>query len=200
MKKHCNVDGCGRRRAKSGLCKGHFRRLEKYGDVQADIPILLNSGPDVKTFEQKTAEFFSRITKTDTCWIWNGIRNPAGYGEYGKWRGRKMLAHRLSYLIHNGALPDGAIVCHTCDNPWCVNPDHLFLGTNGDNTQDALKKGRLPTGEKSYKAKLKESDVIFIRGYANDIPNKILAQRYGVTDAAIYNVRHFKTWKHLQSA
>lgn len=102
--------------------------------------------------------FWSRVEKTDGCWLWTGWKNPRGYGVlykgkgYGRRGGKHVQVHRLSYTIHFGAIPtdDGIewCVCHRCDNPSCVRPDHLFLGTDADNMADCKAKGRNARGEK----------------------------------------------------
>lgn len=87
--------------------------------------------------------FFDKINKTDSCWLWIAAkRGEAGYGCM-KFEGKLVDAHRISYRIHTGSIPKGFVVCHSCDNRLCVNPNHLFLGTQKDNMQDCLRKGRL---------------------------------------------------------
>ena len=91
--------------------------------------------------------FWAKVEKrtgTD-CWKWLGDPSRAGYGSL-RVGGRNRLAHRVSYVLANGPIPSGMLVCHRCDNPSCVNPAHLFLGTHGDNTRDAIQKGRLDPG------------------------------------------------------
>lgn len=94
--------------------------------------------------------FFNKIEKTTTCWIWTGaIRGKSGYGCL-KYNGKVVDAHRISYIIHFGTIPNNKLVCHTCDNRKCVNPDHLFLGTYKDNHDDCVKKGRIIFSKKKH--------------------------------------------------
>jgi hypothetical protein len=98
--------------------------------------------------EQRFWAFVKKSDDSRACWEWQGNRNDSGHGRFS-WDGHKNYAHRFSYIIHIGPIPPGLLVRHRCDNPPCVNPSHLLLGTKGDNAQDAKERGLLPTGDLS---------------------------------------------------
>jgi len=133
------------------------------------------------------------------CWIWMGA-NRRGYGQI-KINNKNIYAHRVSYMMYKGRIGKGIHVCHTCDIPECVNPDHLFLGTAKDNFLDMVRKGRSPTsfygkfGEKNPQAKLCAEDVIFIR--QSKIPASELAIRFNVSISNITAIRRRDQWKHI---
>ena len=85
--------------------------------------------------------FFQKVNKTDSCWLWTGAFTSRGYGSFGV-NGKNISAHRYSYQIHTGQIPIGLVVCHTCDTPSCVNPEHLWIGTQSDNMKDMVSKDR----------------------------------------------------------
>lgn len=128
------------------------------------------------------------------CWGWRGNKNQAGYGQFRIGRkGRVMSAHRVSWEIHNGPIPEGLIVMHRCDNPSCVNPAHLFVGTHKDNMRDAAKKGRLsaphakPHRPHTRVRKLTDDQVRSIR--RDDRPVWQIAAEHDVVETTIYGIR-----------
>ena len=94
--------------------------------------------------ETFVSRFWSRVIKTDTCWIWDSARTAAGYGDFTL-EGQVRTAHRYSWELAHGPIPEGMFICHHCDNPPCVRPDHLFLGTHQDNMDDAKAKRNMKT-------------------------------------------------------
>ncbi len=156
---------------------------------------------------ERLARFWSRVSKTDTCWDWTGGKFGNGYAAVS-WDGRTTEAHRISWFIAHGPIPDGLWVLHRCDRPICVNPEHLFLGTPADNSRDRDVKGHYVSGIKAHPecaargernggAKLTEDQVAVIRS-SKEIA-RVLAHRYGVHKQTIYNIKWGKIWRHLKS-
>jgi len=143
--------------------------------------------------------FFQRVRKTDGCWIWLGGRDKDGYGMFrGTVSGiTYKKAHRFSYAYHNGDVTPGMHVMHSCDNPCCVNPAHLSVGTNADNMRDKASKGRsrVLKGEQAHTAILTEEQVLAIR--RDPRPHTEIAVDYGVTAQTIRDVKTRRSWAHL---
>lgn len=133
--------------------------------------------------------------KQTGCWIWIGDINGGGYGTIHE-IDRPRLANRVSWELHKGEIPKGIVVCHKCDNTKCVNPNHLFLGTQKDNIRDAIKKGRFQSGERNGTSKLSVNQVKEIRkGIRKFKTKKEEADFYGVSRFAIYAIRKNLNWK-----
>jgi len=135
------------------------------------------------------------------CWLWNGALSGAGYGQMGV-NGKIEYAHRISYIIHNGEIPSGMVVRHTCDNPACANPHHLIIGTMKDNCDDMFRRGRnrhvALKGEDNRAAILTESKVKRImKMYGKGIMIVSIASKYGVTASAVSNVIRGISWNHV---
>jgi hypothetical protein len=124
-----------------------------------------------------------RRIEENGCWIYTGVIHHDGYGVIGSGRGKQFRAHRMSYQEFVGPIPHGMLVCHKCDVPTCINPDHLFLGTPRDNTRDAIAKGRMVRlrGEKHPGCKLSDADVVLIRQLrASGMWLRHIADRFGI--------------------
>lgn len=145
-----------------------------------------------------TEWFWARVLKGDDCWQWMGWRNAKGYGmfhRHGPPPHKTLYAHRLSWELANGPVPSGLCVCHRCDNPPCVRPDHLFLGTRTENHADMVAKGRHVRGEGSPSAKLTIKQVRAIRRLLDTgLSHRRLAAMFGVSQPAITHISTGKTW------
>ena len=153
-----------------------------------------------RVFKSKKEILYSHfIPVTESgCWLWeSAIGNQFGHGclKYGGRNGKKLLAHRASYEIHNGEIPEGMCVLHRCDVPSCVNPDHLFLGTRQDNMDDMAAKNRGAKGSKVKWAKINEETALKIK--ESDDPTKELAVIYGISRQSVADIRYGRTWKHV---
>jgi HNH endonuclease len=157
-----------------------------------------------------TERFWGKVDKRDAneCWLWIGFTlkpRGSGWGNYGcinsGGKGRPLLAHRVSWEIANGPVPDGMLVCHHCDNPPCVNPRHLFLGTQSDNMNDCSAKGRVRSpksrGETHPMAKLTKAKVLLIRAARGEKSARELALRLGVCRNSIHNIWSGRTWSSV---
>lgn len=123
-------------------------------------------GPKPITYEESRKRaisyFWSKILKTDSCWLWIGYTNGMGYGKFARGPFR-YYAHRLSYEIENGEIPKGKFIRHSCDNPTCVNPGHLLIGTQQENMKDASIRKRMPTGDSCHLTKVTAENVKNLR-------------------------------------
>lgn len=139
--------------------------------------------------------------ETSGCHLWTASTTLSGYGQIKLPRQRRQIpAHRLSYLIHRGEIPDGLRVLHKCDNPLCVNPDHLFLGTQADNMADMVAKDRHLSGERSPLARLTEDGVRTIRSLAaSGVSQKEIARQFGISPMQIGRIVLGTRWQHLLS-
>ena len=129
------------------------------------------------------------------CWTWLGCTDLDGYGRFGV-AGKTVLAHRVSYEMHNGKIPTNMCVLHRCDNPGCVNPAHLWSGTYLDNAQDRENKNRGAYGEKHWQAKLTEEQVREIRRSSK--PQGAIAKRFGIDQAHVSRIKNRRKWKHIK--
>lgn len=150
--------------------------------------------------------FWKLVDKSNYCWLWKGTKSRKGYGRFVlSVNGHKqnfVAAHRYSYILEHGSIPNGLMICHKCNNPACVRPDHLYAGTNSDNMQDSIRSGTFPPryGEHNGISKLsykivKEARERYKQG---NIGFWRLAKEYGVSKPAMMNAIKGKTWKHVK--
>lgn len=152
--------------------------------------------------------FFAKVDKTDGCWNWTACTfGHMGYGKFSIARSTSVSAHCWSYEYHHGDIPEGMVVMHTCDNPKCVNPDHLVLGTRKDNQRDMKEKGRASSGERHHNSVLTEREVLAIKEMMNRFPpttaskaafagiQAFLGEWFGVSRTCISKIHCRIAWK-----
>jgi len=162
--------------------------------------------------------FWAKIDKSSECWLWQGSKRHKGYGAFCYVRDGQVVqgrAHRYSYELHIGPIPQGMFVLHICDNPACVRPDHLFLGTNQDNIADMMRKGRHAVGH--YHPKANGGLGMYRRGeahHASKMTNTLvrqlrndrakgmsyskLAQKYALSQGNVYRIANHITWRQVE--
>ena len=193
--KLCTFDGCDRKARAHGLCNSHSLQRLKGDDLRP-----LQTQHHGLTEE---ARFLKRVIvkSKDECWEWTGSRNQKNW--HGQWRskaGAIELTHRASWRLFKSEVPGGLFVLHKCDNPICVNPNHLFLGTQSDNLKDMWIKGRArpatSLGEKHGMSKITAEMVAEIRSSSDS--GVELARRLGITATTVCDIRKRRTWRHIE--
>ncbi len=191
----CCIKGCEKNVIALGLCINHWRRNKLYGS-----PMAYKSHSGLFRGLNAVDRFWKQTKKGNGCWLWTSCVDKNGYGMFrGVVNGVPLTrAHRFSYALHKGAIGESMQVCHQCDNPRCVNPDHLFLGTCKENQQDKWRKGRgrVAYGEKSGTAILTEAKALAIlkdpRTYTQ------IAAEYNVAPSTIGSIKQRVSWQHLK--
>lgn len=186
----CDAIDCERPTESRNYCRKHYTRWYRGIDVNG-------KSRDDMTVEER---LWHRVDQSGDCWEWFGARN-FGYG-YMSVDGRKTKTHRLSWEFANGPIPDGLCVLHTCDNPPCCNPDHLFLGTQADNMADMCNKNRGDTykkkGENHSGAKLHDGDVRIIRTLVElGVKRSFVADFFDISGPTVCQIVNRKSWRHL---
>lgn len=146
------------------------------------------------TLQQRLEYYTDRSGGPDACWKWMASCTKERYGKIFFER-RLHLAHRKWWEVTNGPIPHGMYLCHKCDNPICVNPGHMFVGTPRDNAQDMIRKLRGPQGERQGAAKLTSADIERIR--TDSRPQSAIAADYGVSQSNISCIKRRQTWTHI---
>lgn len=145
------------------------------------------------------ANFSKKFVRSNGCWLWNGGKNRDGYGQV-RLKGRTEYAHRISWVIHNGPIPKGMCVCHQCDNPLCVRPDHLFLGTHAENMADMIAKNHVARfhGKEDTHTKLAKKDIRRMREqYLFGADRKDISLVFNVSISSVYAIVGRRTWRHV---
>lgn len=145
--------------------------------------------------------FWQRVDKSGECWVWIGFVGNNGYGQFYN-GGAIVRAHRFAWELTHGPIPDGLLVLHNCpdgDNPACVNPSHLWLGTNDENMADMVAKGRQAAGERHGRARLTKDIVIMIRNRYHIHSDSIdtIADAFGVSPTHVRSIIDRERWKHI---
>jgi hypothetical protein len=201
--KFCLVENCENKYHGKGFCQKHYQKNKRHGDP------LAGKSQTQSQNKAGSKEYISENSEIDIngCWIWKRSKIK-GYGK-SDFKGKLILAHRLSYLTFVGEISNNLFVLHTCDNPACVNPKHLFLGTQEDNMKDRNNKNRQARlkGEDNGKSKLLKEEVNEIRilwsaelaeragGRRAQLTQKELGKRFGVGQATISDIFNNKRWK-----
>jgi HNH endonuclease len=139
-----------------------------------------------------------KVDASTGCWLWTAWRDRDGYGHIARGKaGEGMIkAHRASWILNVAEIPAGLQVLHRCDTPSCVNPDHLFLGTNADNRKDSVSKGRHQHGSRRRDSKLDQTTVLEIRKSTD--PLRVAAARFGVSESYVSLLRRNLRWSHVE--
>ena len=145
-------------------------------------------------------KFWSRVDKTGDCWVWTGEKNNKGYGRVsvGRMNRRRFLAHRLSLELNGSTLAKTDCVIHSCDNPACVNPAHLSVGSQADNLADMRSKKRHNIGERNGLATTSIEQVRMIRSLIGVIGPTEIAERCGVSRSVVQHIKSGKRWSQVQ--
>lgn len=208
---NCNVRNCNREaRPHALMCSAHLERLRIHGDVLEDVPIR-QKGTSGLAPEAVFQQHMPDAPPENGCWEWTGPVNDDGYGLIECTVNGKRIrdrAHRVSYRMFVGPIPDEVIVRHTCDNRPCCQPQHFLLGTRTDNSNDKVERNRQSRGlshavktrgVRHYKARLTEDEVLSIRALGAEGWTQVaLAKRFGCTQSNINRILLRKSWAHLE--
>lgn len=148
--------------------------------------------------EYRSTKFFEKVFKTQNCWLWKAAKTNKGYGNF--WNGQRLImAHRFSYILHKGEIPDGMFVMHTCDNPPCVNPDHLVTGTPRENTLDMFKKGRNVSRYTYKQSRVADMVPAIRKRYSeNECSYREICEEFGLSIRTVWLILSGKSYKDIK--
>ena len=183
----CKVNGCDRQARTRDCCVAHYNQWYTTG-IEPTLPFTIE------------ARFYRFVAKSDPsdCWIWNGQIKKNGYGRFS-YQGTPIPAHRASYRISKGDIPEGLVIRHTCDVKRCVNPNHLIVGTPADNARDAVERGLYPRGEDQPRSKLTLRQVVEIRNIAleRNESHASIGRKFGISKAQVRRIVVRESWTGL---
>ena len=182
----CSVSGCSQIHYGRSYCRFHYQRLRFHGDALWE-PLRLSIAE----------RFWSKVDKSGDCWEWTAHRTPLGYGRFNTGDDFIEGAHRMAWRLSNGPIPAGTEICHHCDNPPCVNPEHLFLGSHADNMGDAARKKRLPGNRTRLTpgAKITPAMAQEIRALRGTAPYRVIGARYGIGASQVCQIMLGRQWR-----
>lgn len=191
----CSFDGCLRDSDSKGLCTAHYQQL-RLGKVLKPLQEQHHGLTEYARFMS-----WVKVGGPKECWEWQASRNLKGWhGQFRNALGGVELSHRASWRLMKGEIPKGLFVCHHCDNPICVNPNHLFLGSQSDNMKDMWAKGRARPksnfGEKHGMSKLTAEIVKEIRSSSET--GSALAKKFGIAATTVCDIKKRRTWNHIE--
>ena len=189
--KTCCIKDCEKRVLAKGMCAMHYRRAKLYGDPTKTVLKQLHGASLQERFDHY-------VDKSSDCWEWTGSRDPNGYGRLNI-VDMPVLAHRISWKLHRHEITPDQHVLHSCDNPGCVNPKHLFLGDQAANNADMKAKGRyrpgVSRGVDHGCALLTEEQVLEIRKSPGK-PQQI-ADKFGISRRHVNDIQNMRVWRHI---
>lgn len=196
METECCIKNCSKKAVSAGMCVNHWRMLKKHGSPVAKRPLsALMRG---KTSEER---FWFNVDKSGDCWEWKAGKDRDGYGVFsGEVGGIKYrLAHRFSWALATGeVLPSSTMILHSCDNPSCVNPDHLRGGTAQDNSDDMVKRARHRKGENHSRPSTKFTEEMVRAICADSRPYEEIAKFHGCHKQTVMDMKRRRTWTFLK--
>lgn len=184
-------------------CECGNTKVEALSNLNRKKRTKFDCGKCPKTDEELIQYFLSKVTKTDSCWLWNDSLDRDGYGDV-RIADVRFKAHRASYFLFVGDFEDDKFVCHHCDNPQCVNPDHLFLGTHLDNERDKDLKGRRPVTLNGKVTVLKDEDVLNIKKQFNNLKGtslqryRLLSEQFKCSVRTVERIIKERSFKHIK--